>query len=53
MPDPFLFILGIIAIACVILFPIRLMRKRSRRYGTDEEGGADVALAPPERRDRG
>jgi hypothetical protein len=53
MPDPFLLILGVIAIACVILFPIRLMRKRTRRYGTDEDGGAEVPLASPERQDRG
>jgi hypothetical protein len=32
MPDPFLFIVGLIAIACVVLFPIRLWRRRSHRY---------------------
>ena len=37
MPDPFLLILGFVAIACVILFPIRMWRKRNRRYGTDDE----------------
>jgi len=37
MPDPFLFIVGIIAIACVILFPIRLWRRRRHRYGDDDE----------------
>jgi hypothetical protein len=51
MPDPFFLILGVIAIACVILFPIRLWRQKSRRYGTDADGGGDVPLAPPKRRD--
>jgi membrane protein YdbS with pleckstrin-like domain len=37
MPDPFLFIVGIIAIACVVLFPIRLWRRRRHRYGTDDD----------------
>jgi hypothetical protein len=37
MPDPFLFIVGIIAIACVILFPIRLWRRRRHRYGEDDD----------------
>jgi len=37
MPDPFLFIVGIIAIACVILFPIRLWQRRRHRYGDDDE----------------
>ena len=40
MPDPFLFIVGIIAIACVILFPIRLWRRRRHRYGDGEEPDA-------------
>ena len=40
MPDPFLFIVGLIAIACVILFPIRLWRRHRHRYG-DEENPAD------------
>ena len=37
MPDPFLLIVGIIAIACVLLFPIRLWRRRSHRYGDGED----------------
>ena len=37
MPDPFLFIVGVIAIACVILFPIRLWRRRQHRYGDEDE----------------
>ncbi len=37
MPDPFLFIVGIIAIACVVLFPIRLWRRRRHRYGTEDD----------------
>jgi hypothetical protein len=39
VPDPFLFIVAIIAIACVVLFPIRLLRRRRHRYGTDDEEG--------------
>ena len=52
MPDPFLFILGLIALACVILFPIRLWRQKHRRYGNESEGD-DVPLAPPPRRNDG
>ncbi|MBA4170425.1 MAG: hypothetical protein H0X68_08465 [Chloroflexi bacterium] len=52
MPDPFLFILGLIAVACVILFPLRLWRKKHRRYGNESEGD-DVPLAPPPRRNDG
>jgi hypothetical protein len=37
MPDPFLFIVGLIAIACVVLFPILMRRRRHHRYGDDEE----------------
>jgi hypothetical protein len=52
MPDPFFLILGLIAIATVILYPIRLWRRRRHRYGTDDEAGVgDVPLAPPHRRD--
>jgi hypothetical protein len=36
MPDPFLFIVGLIAIACVILFPIRLWRRRRHRYDNED-----------------
>ena len=32
MPDPFLFIVAIIAIACVMLFPVRMWRRRHHRY---------------------
>ncbi|MGI8658045.1 MAG: hypothetical protein ACR2K4_04650 [Candidatus Limnocylindria bacterium] len=46
MPDPFLFIVAIIAIVTIVLFPIRLWQRRRRRYGTDESGGGDVPLAP-------
>ena len=53
MPDPFWLIVGFIAIACVLLFPLRLW-VLSRRRGRDEEPGGDpVPLAPPERRNRG
>ena len=37
MPDPFLFIVGLIAIACVILFPIRAWRRRRHRYGNEDD----------------
>ncbi len=54
MPDPFLLILGFIAIACVILYPLRLWRQKHRRYGNEaDDGGDEVPLAPPERRNRG
>jgi hypothetical protein len=56
MPDPFLLILGFIAILCIVLFPIRLWRLKHRRYGNEGEGdeaGGEVPLAPPERRTRG
>jgi hypothetical protein len=36
MPDPFLIIVGVIAIACLILYPLRIWQKRRRRYGPDE-----------------
>lgn len=41
MPDPFLIIVGIIAIATVVLFPIRLWQRRRKRYGSDESGGEE------------
>jgi hypothetical protein len=50
MPDPFFLILGLIAVACVVLFPVRVWRQRHHRYG-DEDGGGDVPLPPPSRRD--
>jgi hypothetical protein len=37
LPDPFLFIVGIIAIACVVLFPVRMWRRRRHRYGDADE----------------
>ena len=53
MPDPFLLILGFIAILCIVLFPVRLWRRRQRRYGDEGEEAGEVPLAPPERRNRG
>lgn len=54
MPDPFFLVLGVIAIACLALYPIRVWRQRHHRYGTgDTDGAGDVPLAPPERRNRG
>ncbi|HUH16413.1 MAG TPA: hypothetical protein VMM85_00535 [Methylomirabilota bacterium] len=38
MPDPFFLILGVIAIACIVLFPLRLWRKKRHRYGSDDDG---------------
>jgi hypothetical protein len=37
MPDPFLFIVGLIAIACVVLFPVRAWRRRHHRYSAEDE----------------
>ena len=53
MPDPFWLIVGFIAIACVLLFPLRLWMRSRRRHAEDEAGGDPVPLAPPERRNRG
>jgi hypothetical protein len=50
MPDPFLLILGVIAIACVLLYPLRLWQQKHRRYGNEADGGDEVPLAPPDRR---
>ena len=35
MPDPFLIILGFIALLCVVLFPIRMWQRRRHRYDDD------------------
>ena len=43
MPDPFLLIVAVIAVLCVVLFPLRIWRKRHRRYGNE---GGEVADAP-------
>ena len=53
MPDPFLIILGFIALLCIVLFPVRLWRQKHHRYGNEEDGGDEVPLAPPERRNQG
>ena len=37
MPDPFLIIVGVIAIACLILYPLRIWQKRRRRYGNEAD----------------
>jgi hypothetical protein len=39
MPDPFLLILAVIAVVCVLLYPIRIWRKRHHRYGNETEEG--------------
>ena len=36
MPDPFLLIVGCIALLCVVLFPVRMWRRRNRRYEDDD-----------------
>jgi hypothetical protein len=41
MPDPFLLIVGVIAIACVILFPIRMWQRRRQRYGDDSDSDVE------------
>ena len=51
--DPFWLILGVIAIACVVLFPLRLWMVARRRRSDDEDGGDAVPLAPPKREHRG
>ncbi len=53
MPDPFWLIVGFIAIACVLLFPVRLWMRSRPRPDEDVPGGDPVPLAPPERRNRG
>ena len=53
MPDPFLLILGIIAVACLLLYPIRRWQQKHHRYGNEQGDDGDVPLAPPERRTRG
>jgi hypothetical protein len=35
MPDPFLVIVGAIAVVCVALYPLRIWQKRRRRYGNE------------------
>jgi hypothetical protein len=37
MPDPFLLILGVIAVVCVVLYPLRIWRKNHHRYGNDPD----------------
>jgi hypothetical protein len=37
MPDPFLFILAVIAVVCVVLYPLRMWRKNHHRYGNDTD----------------
>jgi hypothetical protein len=37
MPDPFLLILGVIAVVCVVLFPVRIWRKRHHHYGNEAD----------------
>lgn len=40
-PDPFWLIVAVIAVACVVLFPIRLWRRRHHRYDeTDDDEGS-------------
>ena len=37
MPDPFLIIVGVIAIACLILYPLRIWQKHRRRYRSEAD----------------
>jgi len=37
MPDPFLAILAVIAVVCVLLYPLRIWRKNHHRYGDDDQ----------------
>lgn len=55
MPDPFLVIVGFIALLCVVLFPVRLWRQKHRRYGNEGDAGDagdDVPPAPRRWRNR-
>jgi hypothetical protein len=51
--DPFWLFVGIAAIACVLLWPIRAWQQS--RYARDEQepGGDEAPRAPPKRRNRG
>ncbi len=52
MPDPFWLIVGLIAIATIVLWPVRIWI--ASRYGRREDPGAtETPLAPPKRRNRG
>ena len=51
MSDPFWLIVGIIAIATILLWPIRMWMLSRYDRDTDDEG--ETPLAPPERRNRG
>ena len=53
MPDPFLVILGFIAILCIVLVPVRMWRRRTKRYGNEDQGGEEVPVAPPDRSNQG
>ncbi len=35
MPDPFLIIVGFIALLCVMLYPLRRWHQKHRRYGNE------------------
>ena len=39
MPDPFLVIVAVIAVVCVVLFPLRIWRKNHHRYGNEGDAG--------------
>jgi hypothetical protein len=41
MPDPFLLILGVIAVVCVVLYPLRIWQKNRRRYGNEADADED------------
>lgn len=50
--EPLWIIVAIMAIACVLLWPIRAII--AARYGRDDgRGNAETPLAPPKRRHRG
>ena len=49
--DPFWLIVGVLAIATVLLWPIRAWMASRRNRDTADEG--ETPLAPPERRNRG
>ena len=51
MPDPILVVFAVLAIATVLLWPIRAWIASRRNRNRDESG--ETPLAPPPRRHRG
>jgi hypothetical protein len=41
VPDPFFLILAVIAVLCVVLYPVRQWRRRNHRYEGDDNRQGD------------